>query len=73
MTRRHREPPLTSPATDPRRYVSMVVAAAYLNITRKTLGEWLDEGRLPHFNFGSRRRLLVSDIAAFERKAQRST
>lgn len=60
-------------ATETRRYVCLSVAADYLNVTRKTLGEWLDEGRLPHANFGSRRRVLIADLLAFERKARRST
>lgn len=71
--KRRTESRIVDPAKHPTRYVSMVVAAEYLSITRKTLGEWLDEGRLRYYKFGARRRLLVTDLVEFERKAQRST
>lgn len=73
MRSRHAEPRITNIATHPTRYVSLSSAAEYLEVTRKTLGEWLDEGRLPHYNFGKRRRILTNDLREFERKGQRST
>lgn len=57
---------ITDPATHPRRYVSLVVAADYLEVDRKTLNTYLDAGLLPFTLFKSRRRILVTDLVAFE-------
>ena len=72
MTRK-REPRIVDPATHPRQYVSVAVAAAYLSVDRKTLGGWLDEGRLPYYAFGTRRRILVSDLVAYLQSLRRAS
>lgn len=78
-TRRHgrkAEPRIQDAATHPRRFVSLVVAAEYLEVDRKTLNIWLEEGKLTFIRHGEhRRRIEVSELVAFldrqrvERKA----
>jgi hypothetical protein len=43
MRPRRAEPRITNPATHPRRYVALTVAAAYLEVDRKTLATYLEE------------------------------
>ena len=64
-------PRLVDPATHPRRYVTLGAAAAYLEIDRRTLHKYLDEGLLPSVRYNGRRRLEVAELAAFERRARR--
>lgn len=68
---RSKEPRIVNPATHPRRYVSLIVAAEYLEIDRKTLSAWLDEGKLPFTEHGRRRRILLRDLLAFEASGRR--
>jgi excisionase family DNA binding protein len=66
--RRGREPRILDPATHPRRYVSLVVAAAYLEIDRKTLEKLLQAGKLAYEHRGRRRKIAVSELVDFERR-----
>jgi excisionase family DNA binding protein len=59
---------ITDPTTHPRRYVSLVVAAEYLEVDRKTLGVWLLNRKLAFVTFGKRRKIEVSELVAFERR-----
>lgn len=66
MRSRRPEPRIVDPETHPRRYVSLVVAAEYLEVHRTTLGKWLDAGLLAFKQFGRRRKVEVSELTAFE-------
>jgi len=68
---RDKEPRIHDAATHPRRYVSLIVAAEYLAVDRKTISGWLDEGRLPFYEFGKRRRILLADLIAYESSSHR--
>jgi len=69
--RRAREPRITDPATHPRRYVSLVVAAAYLEVDRKTLNKYLDAGLLAYRQDGGRRKIAVAELVAYDARQQR--
>lgn len=60
------EPRIVDPTNHPRRYVSLRVAAIYLEVDPRTLGKFLDAGTLPYSEHGRRRRIAVADIVAFE-------
>lgn len=66
-----RAPRLVDPATHPQRFVTLGVAAKYLEIDRRTLHKYLDEGLLACVRYNGRRRLEVAELAAFERRARR--
>lgn len=68
--RRQRGPDqrIIDPETHPKRYVSLVVAADYLEIDRKTLGYYLDEGKIAYVERRSRRKIAVTELVAFERR-----
>lgn len=68
---RRPEPRIVDPATHPRRHVSLVVAAAYLEVDRKTLNKWLDAGMLSFEDRGSRRRIAVAELVDFEARQHR--
>ena len=68
MRPRRAEPRIVDPATHPRRYVSLVVAAEYLEVNRRTLHNYLDERLLEFTEFGHRRKVEVADLVAFERR-----
>lgn len=70
---RGKDPRIVDPATHPHRYVSVVVAADYLDVSRKTLSAWLDEGKIPYAEHGERRRILLSDLVAFDIAARRAS
>lgn len=65
-----RAPRLVDPATYPRRFVTLQAAAQYLEINRRTLTKYLDEGLLHSVRYNGRRRLEVTALAAFERQAR---
>lgn len=66
--RRRAESWITDPATHPRRYVSLRVAARYLEVERRTLNKYLAEGLLETVTFGARRRIEVLELLAFEER-----
>jgi hypothetical protein len=57
-----------NPLAHPRRYVSLAVAAAYLEVDRKTLGIWLLDRKLAFSTFGKRRKVEVTELVAFEQR-----
>lgn len=59
------------PATHPRRYVGLRVAATWLGIDPRTLGKFLDAHLLPFHQFAGRRKIAVIDLVAFEAKSKR--
>lgn len=63
---RRMETRIGNPFTHPTRYVSLTVAAEYLECHRATLHRRLEEGRIPYQQEGQRRRILVSDLIAYE-------
>jgi len=75
MTRRRAEPRIVDPATHPRRYVNLAVAAAYLEVHPMTLRKYLGNHLLAYTWFGRRRKVQVSELVAFEarQRVQRST
>lgn len=70
--RRHAEPRILDLATHPRRFVSLRVAAAYLEVDRKTLNKYIDCGSLAAIWFGRRRKIAVREIAAFEGRQRKA-
>lgn len=68
---RRQEPRIIDPQTHPRRYVSLRVAAIYLEMDVRTLAKYLECGTLPFSEFGARRKIAVADIAAFEASRRR--
>lgn len=68
MRPRRAELRITDPATHPRRYVSLQVAAEYLEVHPMTLRKYLTEGLIPFSWFGRRRRIEVVELAAFEQR-----
>jgi excisionase family DNA binding protein len=58
-------------ATHPRRYVSLVVAAEYLECDRRTLNGWIEQGKLAVYDFGARLKIAIEDLRAFEQSARR--
>lgn len=71
MRPRRAEPRISNPENHPRRYVSLTVAAEYLEIDRKTLRKYLAAGLLAYEQRGSRVKLAVSELVAFERRQHR--
>lgn len=68
---RRAEPRIDDPATHPRRYVSLVVAAEYLEINRKTLNAFMAEGLIAYEQRGARRKIAVQELIDFERREHR--
>jgi hypothetical protein len=62
------EPWIVDPATHPRRYVSLRVAAHYLEVDRRTLNKYLAEGLVEATAFGERRKVAVTELTAFEQR-----
>ncbi len=69
---RRQEPRIVAPATHPRRYVSLRVAAIYLELDPRTLGKYLESGTLAYSEFGKRRKIAIADIVVFEAARRRS-
>ena len=69
--RRRAEPRIVDPATHPRRYVCLAVAAAYLEMDRRTLNNCIAEGLVAVTQFGRRRKVAVAELVRFERAQQR--
>lgn len=63
---RKKEPRIQDAATHPRRFVSLVVAAEYLEVDRKTLNTYMDEGLIDFEQRGQRRKIAVAELVAFE-------
>ncbi len=68
---RRSEPSIVDPATHPRRYVSLRVAARYLEVDEKTLRKYLSCDLIAFSWFGQRRKIEVAELVAFEAR-QRS-
>lgn len=63
MRPRRAEPRIVDPGTHPRHAVSLVVAAHYLGIDRRTLNKMIDEQVIRAETVGRRRRILVAELA----------
>jgi hypothetical protein len=66
--RRSAEPRIVDPATHPKRWVSLAVAADYLEVDRKTLNIYLLDQKLAYARFGRRRKIAVTELIAFEQR-----
>lgn len=42
--------------------------AAYLEVSERTVREWLSEGLIPSYRFGARRRINPADVDTFLRQ-----
>lgn len=69
--KRHPEPRITDPRTHPRRFVSLAVAADYLETDQRTLRKWLEHGLIAFEDRGTHRRIAVSELVAFEQRTHR--
>lgn len=67
---RRAEPRIVDPATHPRRYVSVRVAADWLEEEEKQVRKYLDSGLLPYAWKGQRRKILVAELVAFDQRQQ---
>ena len=61
------EPRIVDPATHPREWVSVTVAAEYLEEDPRAVSGLLDEGRIPFRQVGRRKKIRLADLLAFER------
>lgn len=59
---------ITDPATHPRKFVSLTVAAAFLEVDRKTLSTWLANRDLAFMWFGRRRKIAVAELVAYQQR-----
>ena len=66
---RKAEPRIVDPATHPRPFVSLTVAAAFLEIDRRALNHFIAAGRLLAYPRGRMRQVKVADLTVF--KAER--
>lgn len=66
--RRRTDPRIIDPATHPRRYVSLTVAALYLEVHRTTLHKFLDERLLSYVQFGKWRKIELTELVAFAKR-----
>lgn len=65
---RRPEPRIQDPATHPRQYVSLAVAADFLEIDRKTLNIYLLDRTLAFQQLPRRRRIEVAELVAFKER-----
>lgn len=68
MRPRGAEARITDLATERRRYVSVRVAAAYLEVDVRTFRKYLASGLLASVPFGERQRVEVAELHAFENR-----
>lgn len=66
MRSRRAEPRILDVLTDRRRYVGLRVTADYLNMDVRTLKKFLANKLLRAVPFGSRQRIEIKEIIAFE-------
>lgn len=68
---RRREPRIENIANHPRRYVSLRVAAAYLELDERIVRRLLEAGALSYSVTGTgRRRIEVRELAAYEERCR---
>jgi excisionase family DNA binding protein len=65
---RMKDQPIANPETHPRRFVSLTVAAAFLEVDRKTLNTWLANRELAFTWFGRRRKIAVAELVAYQQR-----
>lgn len=71
MRNRTREQRITDPNAHPRKFVSLAVAADFLEVDRKTLNAWLNNGDLVFVQFGRRRKIAVRELVAYLQRQER--
>ena len=71
MRVRRAEPRIVDPATHPRRYVSPTVAAAFLEVDRKTFRKYLDGGLIAYEQYPHRVKIAVAELVAFRERHRR--
>ena len=59
---RRKELRIVDPATHPRRQVSLIVAAEYLGIDRRTLHKLIDEGQIATVRIGCFQRVPIGEL-----------
>ena len=64
-------PRIIDPATHPRPFVSLTVAATFLEMDRRALNHFIAAGKIPAYAQGRMRKLLVSDLVAFKSEQER--
>jgi hypothetical protein len=68
---RRSEPRIVDPATHPKRYVSVAVAAAWLEEDERWLRECIRQGLLEVSYRGRRIKIHIPDLLAFEQSLKR--
>lgn len=68
---RRPEPRIVDPATHPRKLVSLVVAAAFLECDRRTLNKYIKLGMLAYEDRATRRKIAVAELVAFQQRQHR--
>ena len=61
------EPRIVDPATHPHRWVNFTVAAEFVEMDRRALNSYVDEGRVAYEWKGRRRRINVDELVRFKR------
>jgi excisionase family DNA binding protein len=64
-TGRQKQPRIDNIDNYPKRWVHLVVAAEYLEIDVRTLGEWIDDGRIVATPYGKFRRIHIDQLRKF--------
>lgn len=72
MNRRRPDPRIVDPATHPKAYVSLRVAAFFLDdMDERTVRARIEEGQLPAIRDGRVYRIKVLDLVAYKQRRER--
>lgn len=64
---RHKEPPLTDPAKDPRKAVGLRVAAKFLGMHEQSLRRRIEEGLLTAYRDGKVYKIRIANLVRYQR------
>jgi hypothetical protein len=68
---RRPEPRIEDPATHPKRWVNFTVAAEFLEMDRRALNAYVDEGKVAAEFKGRRRKIHINEIVRFKAALRR--
>ncbi len=63
---RRKEPRIANPETHPREWVNFTVAAVFLDMDRRALNAYVEEGRCAYEWKGRRRRISLGELVRFK-------
>lgn len=70
MSGRQPDPRIVNPETHPYRWVTFTVAAEFLEMPRRALREYADEGKLSYEFKGKRPKIHIDELLRFQRWLQ---